>query len=194
MSRLLVCPDKIYVVSRLSQGWEDCGGSSTLFGSMSGVYMLESTSSSGPGLCLAKLLRMSMNHEDQLIHRGMTRMTRSSLNSPPAFTFVIYTWMLGSVIIYIIFGYSTLYLIWAFCSTVHFCVFHLIKSYNWKEKCCFHVQQQFNGSHTVFDWGSSLVILLFKNLLKLSLHHSDLLCPLYWNCSLPYVLINKGSS
>lgn len=74
-------------LSRLSQGWADCGGSYTLFGSMSGVYMLESTSSSAPELCLAKLLKMSMNHEEQLTHmrRGMTRMTRSSLNSHPVF-------------------------------------------------------------------------------------------------------------
>lgn len=89
MSHLLVCPHKIYVVSRLSRGWEDCGGSCTLFGSMLGVYMLESTSSSGPGPCLAKLQRMSMNHEERLTCRGTRRMTRSSLNSHPGLN-VIY--------------------------------------------------------------------------------------------------------
>lgn len=89
MSHLLVSglTGFIYVPSRLSQGWEDCGGSCTPCGSTSGVYMLESTSSSGPGPCLAKLPRMSMNHEDRLIYRGMTR---SSPNSHPVSKFWIH--------------------------------------------------------------------------------------------------------
>lgn len=88
MLHLLVCTHKIYVVSRLSRGWEDCGGSCTLFGSMLGVYMLESTSSSGPGPCLAKLQRMSMNHEERLTCRGTRRMTRSSLKLHPTLNII----------------------------------------------------------------------------------------------------------
>lgn len=41
--RLLACAHKIYVLSRPSPGWGDCGGSCTLFGSMSAVYTLGSS-------------------------------------------------------------------------------------------------------------------------------------------------------
>lgn len=68
---------------RLSQGWEDCGGSCTPFGSTSGVYMLECTSSSGPPVCLAKLQRMSMNQEERWTHRQRRGRKRRCPDSHP---------------------------------------------------------------------------------------------------------------
>lgn len=53
---------------RPSPGWGGCGGSSTSFGSTSGVYMPECTSSSGRPACLAKPRRTSMSHEE---HRAL---------------------------------------------------------------------------------------------------------------------------
>lgn len=50
---------------RPSPGWGGCGGSSTSFGSTSGVYMPECTSSSGRPACLAKLRRTSMSHGER---------------------------------------------------------------------------------------------------------------------------------
>ena len=106
MCHLLVCPHKIYVVSRLSRGWGDCGGNCTRFGSMLEVYMPESTSSRGPGLCLAKLQRMSMNPGEQSMRdrRGMRRMTRCSLNSVPAFKFWNYIWDYVGLPLFILFS------------------------------------------------------------------------------------------
>ena len=101
-SHLLVCPHEIYVVSRLSPGWEASGRSSTLFGSTSGVYMLESTYSRGPRPCLAKLRRTFMNHEKRSARGAMRRPIRRSPKSHPVFKCGIYIWgHVGKNIIYI---------------------------------------------------------------------------------------------
>lgn len=68
---------------RPSQGWEDCGGSCTPFGSTSGVYMPECTSSSGPPACLAKLQRMSMNQEERWMRRQRRGRKRRRPDSHP---------------------------------------------------------------------------------------------------------------
>lgn len=170
MSHLLVSglTGFIYVPSRLSQGWEDCGGSCTPCGSTSGVYMLESTSSSGPGPCLAKLPRMSMNHEDRLIYRGMTR---SSPNSHPVSKFWIHVGGHAG---------SPLFILCNSCSLLQcakqfeLLFFECIS--NWKEKSYFHVQQQFSGSHTLSLTDGSFVILLLRNLPKGSFHCTPQTC------------------
>lgn len=68
---------------RPSQGWGDCGGSCTPFGSTSGVYMPECTSSSGLPAHLAKLQRMSMNQEERWTHRQRRGRKRRCPDSHP---------------------------------------------------------------------------------------------------------------
>ncbi|XP_061544215.1 THUMP domain-containing protein 3 isoform X3 [Phycodurus eques] len=58
--------------------WGDCGGSSTLFGSMLVVYTPVCSCSGGPAPCLAKLPKISMNHEGQRVHKKI-RTTASAL-------------------------------------------------------------------------------------------------------------------
>lgn len=81
-SLLLSCPRDIYVVFRPSVGWEDCGGSCTLCGSMWADYMLGSSCWSGRRMPLDKLHRTSTSLEEPIMQR---KRKRSCPNShPPA--------------------------------------------------------------------------------------------------------------
>lgn len=77
---LLACAHKIYVLSRPSPGWGDCGGSCTLFGSMLEVYTLGSSCWNGRQTPLDKLQRTSTSPRELIMHR---KRRRSCLSSHP---------------------------------------------------------------------------------------------------------------
>lgn len=77
-SHLLACAHTIYVLSRPSPGWGDCGGSCTLFGSMSEVYTLGSSCWNGPQTPLDKLQRTSTSPGEPLMRRKRRRSCPSS--------------------------------------------------------------------------------------------------------------------
>lgn len=62
-----------YVVFRPSVGWEDCGGSCTLCGSMWADYMLGSSCWSGRRMPLDKLHRTSTSLEEPIMQRKRKR-------------------------------------------------------------------------------------------------------------------------
>lgn len=84
---LLACAHKIYFLSRPSPGWGDCGGSCTLFGSMSEVYTLGSSCWNGRQTPLDKLQRTSTSPRELIMHRKRRRSCPSShplWRCPPA--------------------------------------------------------------------------------------------------------------
>lgn len=70
---LLACAHQIYVLSRPSPGWGDCGGSCTLFGSMSEVYTLGSSCWNGRQTPLDKLQRTSSSPGEPIMRRKRRR-------------------------------------------------------------------------------------------------------------------------